>query len=163
MSAFVVSKEHIDAMVSLAIAGPSEVAPGPGYWPQTFSYYHEGERHEVRLENADELGAMLWGTNALSVRTRYPDLYEGGEYPGPIGFSVDDDVYEYRYTRPRRRPNPVEGLKLINCYEYQTCEFEAWEDHPAYAFCEQLKAALVNVLPGYSDAPWEWTGERVTA
>lgn len=163
MSAFVVSKEHIDAMVSLALEGPSGLAPGPGYWPQPFSYYHDGERRPVRLENADELGQMLWGTNALSVRTRYPDCYDGGEYPGPIGFSVEDDVYEYHYTRPRPRPTAVEGLKLVSCYEYQTCEFATWEEHAAYAFCDALRRSLVNALPGYSVAPWEWTNAKVTA
>lgn len=173
MSAFVVGKEHIDAMVSLALEGPSGNAVRPGYWPRPFAYYAGrdaetiGEwselRREIRLEDADALGQMLWGTNALSVRTRYPDLYEGGDYPGPIGFSVEDDVYEYRYTSPRPRPTAVEGLKLIACFEYQSCEFDEWKNHAAHYFCETLKDALVTRLPGYEDAPWEWNGAKVPA
>ena len=171
MSAFVVSKEHIDALVSVALSGPENAVVEPGcYWPRPFTYYAGraetvAEASEllrsVRLENADELGQMLWGTNALSVRTRYPDLYEGGEYPGPLGFDVGW-VDEYRYVRPFTRPTAVEALKLIDCYEYQSCEFDAWREHPAYYFCEALRFSLISALPGYREAAWEYR-DRVPA
>jgi hypothetical protein len=170
VSAFVVNKEHIDALVSVALTGPAGLAVEPGYWPRPFRYYAgRGEtvaemqdlRRDVRLEGATDLGRMLWGTNALSVRKRYPDLYDGGDYPGPVGFTlrwVDD----YRYVRPRVQPTAVEALKLVDCFEYQSCEFHGWFEHPARYFCDALRSMLIYALPGYQEAAWEY-GDKVPA
>lgn len=97
---------------------------------------------------------MLRPENERSVAYRY-DTREN--LPGPV---EREEPAFYRFTASKmftRRPNPVEALKLIRCYEYQSCEHPGWESSEAKGFCDTMTAALVACLPGYDDAPWEWT------
>ena len=49
---------------------------------------------------------------------------------------------------------PVEIIKLCDCYDYQSCETRDWETTEAFAICAALRAAAIDSLPGYEDAPW---------
>jgi hypothetical protein len=173
MSAFIVSKEHIDAMVRVGIAGPSdphEIRPDRAWhgvsWftsdPRAIAYdgsnptaYFGGLdaiRRELRSETAEATGAMLVAANVASVQHRYSE--PGDDLPGP--------VVKY-WTRPyvapvifrRQLPTAVEALKLIACYEYQSCEPPTWDGSEAQRFCDALRHALIGALPGYAEAPWE--------
>jgi hypothetical protein len=146
MSAFVVSREHIDALVTAALdATPRRVgAPIAWYWPaidraEDNTATLRAKRYEARREEASRIGAMLWATNVHSVNHRYDE---------------DDweDVYEYR-----RHPfdlSPVAILKAIDCYEYQSCEHDDWPTSEAHAFCQALRRAYIHLLPGYDTADW---------
>lgn len=160
MSAFVVAKEHIDALVVLALQGPGDRAPGyPGDSWGAFHWYEgdfeagEVEGRVVRLENRDEIGAMLLNECIASVGCRYPDTL-WPELPGPV---PNPSPFEYRCElRQPRRPTAVEGLKLIDCYEYQSCEHPGWHSSSARSFCDALRKRLIGALPGYQQAPYEW-------
>jgi hypothetical protein len=173
MSAFMVSKDHIDALVMLSIHGPSESAarwtginwakddPRSTHWSD--QVWHEPATAglpELRKSDnqltADEIGRMLWDANAESLTTRYSDASD---------MLPDDYFFGYEYDRPHRKaPTAAEGLKLIACFGYQACEFDGWEDSEAFRFCESLKDGLIRSLAGYSSAPWEWSWDReVTA
>lgn len=154
MSAFIVSKEHIDAMVSLGVHGPSdrERHAGEGFsvrWNANESV-SEWESKELRFDNTDEIGEMLVLENVKSVSHRYQD---NEDLPGQI-----EPYYNeyYKFSPLIKRPTAVEGLKLIACYEYQSCEHSEWETSEAKRFCEALRDHLINSLPGYNDAPWEY-------
>jgi hypothetical protein len=174
MSAFVVSEQHITAIVSVAVSGPSDAE---SQW-HGISWSRECEPEststvrwmrlataglaELRKSDkeitADEFGAILWAENVLSVRYRYPDE-DPDSLPGTVG---DDGRGEwsvpYRYTWPhnQRRPTAVEALKLLLCLEYQSCEHPEWRQSEAFRICEALKDSIIGALPGYSAAPWEW-------
>ncbi len=142
MSAFIVGKVHIDAILRVAIV---HIPGSQFHW-----YYHEEHRD---LTDPDAIGGRLVAENAASVHYRYPqDPIDG--LPGPT------DAYwmkPYFYSPfGGRVPTVVEGLKLIKCYEYQSCEHPNWETSEAKAFCDALKEHLIRHLPGYDDAPWEW-------
>ncbi len=141
MSAFIVSKVHIDAMVRLAIVySPSYAIP-------------YGDIGEVRL-HPDEVGRAILAENVASVTHRYPDD-KPEELPGPNGAYW---LGEYLYSPlGGRTPTPIEGLKLINCYEYQSCEHPEWESSKAKEFCDRLRHQLISLLPGYDEAPWDWS------
>lgn len=146
MSAFVVSKSHIDAMLRV----------GRGRSPNYLSWYHNESFHELTIDNADEVGQMLLDENVRSVSCRYPD--DGiTELPGPTGAGW---VIPYVFYMMGRRPTPVQALKLIKCYEYQSCEHPEWKGSEARSFCEALRSVLISELPGYEEAPWEWEEER---
>jgi hypothetical protein len=151
MSAFVVGSPHIDAMVALAVYGPKG---GQRRWDR-FSYYHRNLRHEVNNDTADQLGSMLWAENERSVAYRYPDA-QRDELPGPI---EREEPTSYRFSVTAARPTAIEGLKLLRCFEYQSCETPDWEQSEAWSFCDDRKDCLVASLPGYDEAPWEWTGQ----
>lgn len=129
MSAWIVDKVHIDAMVQVALDS------GTG---MPFSWYHENERHQLTINTKDTVGSMLWRENHMSVNARYDE---------------NTDTPAYRFERTQEF-SPVQMLKAIDCYEYQSCEHDGWEASSAKAFCTELRAALINRLPGYDDAPW---------
>lgn len=132
MSAWRVSKTHIDVLVTVAID-----ARHPG---SSFYFYHEGEGRYVTRETADEIGRMLWEENFRSVNHRYDE---------------SEPVPEYRFARTEDKPI-VEVLKGIDCYEYQSCEHDEWESSAAKRFCDSLRDTLIGKLPGYDAAPWGW-------
>ncbi len=141
MSAFIVNKAHIDALMALAgneFLRPNEFFGAPPDYARA----------------RDLLGQMLVNECLASVKYRYPKVTDDA-LPGP------NDPYWLRpYVWPvliGRTPTPVEGLKLISCYEYQSCEHPGWETSKAKEFCERLRPYLITKLPGYAEAPWEWS------
>lgn len=157
MSAFIVSKVHIDLLVDVAVHGPREGSwrYGPMRWwirrpqggivPKTRSADHD---------QADSIGLMLADQNVLSVRYLYNDslLTVADAFSGFEG---------YRWEQPPYRLTALEALGAVNCYEYQACETPDYYITEAALFCEALRRKLICNLPGYDELPWEWTPERV--
>lgn len=134
MSAFLVGNDHLNALVNLALYGPSgrEVRPD--------KVWHA--LRERNREAAQELGELLAGENLASVNHRYREHNES---------------VPFIWLPNRARPTALEGLKAIACYEYQACEHPGWEASEARAFCEDLRRRLVACLEGYDHARgWEW-------
>lgn len=168
MSAFVVSKTHIDLLVAVAVRGPR---PERGITPDTVWHtlrwwskpareirgtdLHELQafRREAVPERASEVGFMLLAENLRSVLHRY----DGAEDMRP-----DWAREPYAWADPGYRLTVTEALKAVDCYCYQACECPDYEDSEAAQFCEALRRALVHSLEGYDGAPWEWT-ERTSA
>jgi len=170
MSAWIVEKEHIDALVAAALGElHAPQYPGDGWYgprwndetPQddwTFEDHQTHSRTATR-EEADRIGSMIWWECVRSVAYRYPDL------------SVDElpDCGNYKYRRPwgSERPPVVAILKAISCYEYQSCEHPEWKTSEAHSFCAALRDRMIDELPGYEDANWgppaECMAEQVTA
>lgn len=142
MSAFVVGKAHIDAMVTTAFASQSN----PLYWRAG-----DGWRN-TRETTPDAVGAMLLAECVASVRYRYDDA--GDDLPGPLS-RYWLEPYTHNGLWRYHGYNAVQMLKAIACYEYQSCEHPGWESSEARAFCESLRLHLINKLPGYEDAAWE--------
>lgn len=143
MSAWIVHRHHINALCYLAAHGATD-SEGEWQYGGHFSYYHDGKRHEVARvpgPELDELGRMLWVENHESINYLY-----GG----------DGEPEEFRYSRPTRRPTTIEGLKIVGCFAYQSCEHDGWNTSQAKAFCDALHHALVDSAPGYDNAPWGW-------
>jgi hypothetical protein len=141
MSAFVVSKAHIDALVTAALESDS--------W--AFFWYHDDDRHELDYTNTDAIGAMLWAENVRSVQHRYPDILEDStDYPGPIDFQPEH-VFAYRWCW--LSVPPVEALKALRCYQYQSCEHPDWPTSSAHALCDTLQDVLVSTPPRLPRSP----------
>lgn len=175
MSAFIVSREHVDVIVALALHGPrgQTVSPdtawhGPSWSvndPRDVEHWQEIQRTRVEHDSivdagrtdrtsASELGELLWAENVASVRARYSDADDARMVPL--------DFYNgYAYSRPAYLPTAVEGLSAIGCLEYQSCEHAEWRDSQAQRFLESLRDCLIGCLPGYRDAPWEWDADKL--
>jgi len=117
MSAFVVSKDHIDLLVQAVLAGPTE-----GHWQtpgDPFSWWHDEKRHQadagtdvthethgghMEIISPSTLGQRLVSECVASVHGRYPDTDpEQGDLPGPIdAYYMGPYVYEpYRRSDMR--------------------------------------------------------------
>lgn len=129
MSAFVVSKKHIDSLVAFAIRHEYGAAP---------YFYWKGEPH--RIDNPDEAGALLWAENVRSVNYRYTAQTE----PEPYVFHWDTRVLD-----------PLQIIKACNCLDYQSCETPEWKDTRAFAMLDSIRERAIKELPGYDGAQWE--------
>jgi len=146
MSAFVVNKSHINALIHAGMAVQ--------YRP--FTWYHNGESHNLTDENASQIGQMLLDECVRSVCSRYEDD-SMTNLPGRTNAEWLIP-FEYRFTH--RRPTPIEALSLISCYEYQSCEHPEWEASEAKAFCSALRHCTISRLPGYDEVSWEWDDDE---
>ncbi|KKN76504.1 hypothetical protein LCGC14_0370130 [marine sediment metagenome] len=137
MSAYIVNKGHINAMLNSRIQSRYGAR-----------WYH-GEWHELTPINADAVGQMLLDENIKSVMSRYEDRTIT-DLPGSAEYLIP---FKHRFTEV---PSAIEAIKLTHCYEYQSCEHEEWEASEAKAFCSALIEDKIGELPGYDDAPWNW-------
>ena len=147
MSAYIVSRGHIRFLVEAALQLRPEHCSDVGLR----RYYHAGESHDVNELTANALGLMLWNECRASVRARYPGERDSA-LPGPV---LDGPrcgyAHEFGWSL---RIDPVQVLKAVACYEYQSCEHAAWVTSAAFAFCDALRCHAIRCLPGYDDAAW---------
>lgn len=167
MSAFIVNKTHLDYLITAGLTlsrrhgalgwfTPTDDPPdapthqrGEPWGPGAVAYAQTRHR-ELTDATADQVGAMLAAENRRSVDHRYDEneleeFYVFTRYPG----SGD------RGSVGSPRLEPVQILKALSCYEYQSCEHPEWEQSEAHDFCQALRHAAINALPGYDDAAWE--------
>jgi len=158
MSAFMVSRAHIDAIVAVAVFGPSRCAASNWRGP----YFGNPSRRATYCI-ASEIGEMLVKENLSSIHHLYSDTATNPTTtPGPIEqYWLAPYVFPCAALKPRKLPDALQTLKLITCYEYQSCEHPEWHDSDARDFCESLRRALIRALPGYDAAPWEWNEQEV--
>ena len=148
MSAYVVDKAHIDALVRLGIEGPA------GYHGAWGGYYYVedpaapiGARAVHVKEDRNRVGQMLASECIESVWYRYPNDESIDSLPGPMDKS---GLMAYEYERGRHL-TAIEGLVALSGYEYQSCEHPAWRESEAHRFVEWLRESLIRRLPGYAD------------
>lgn len=50
--------------------------------------------------------------------------------------------------------NPFHMAKLVDCFSYQSCEYDGWEKSRAYKMCESMHYNLLSHNADYEAAPW---------
>lgn len=166
VSAYMVGQEHIDALLTWALADPKDVARVRWFWPalepDDDHAAYQAKVHVLDYTTADETGAKLWHENLRSVAARYPSDADG-ERPGPIGLA-DADVLLYRFDRLPGNARGLEAartiLNALRCYEYQACEHDGWRGSEAHAICEAIRYRAIERLVASNDT-WEITDRRV--
>ncbi len=153
MSAAVLDPTHIDLILVAAIYGPTGPRSGPPWVPPRVDELLGKESH-LSVLLADAAGAALLAANIESVRTYYRD--QGDQLPGPV---PTPDPEQYGWSDIGLRLTIPEGLKALDAYEYQTETHPQWPDCGAAVFCARLRAFLTRQLPGYMEAPAQWTAE----
>ena len=134
MSAFQVSKKHIDVLVAARALN------------------RFGMRSDERPSD-DETGAMLLRENMRSLAARYPN-------DTPLDEMSEAAISTYRFDRgmlaqvTMRQISVVEIIKAIHCYEYQACEHDGWAGSDARRYCAELMQICTHALPGYAEAAW---------
>lgn len=125
MSAFLCERDHFAYLVSAAMTwGVGNLRPGD---------YDEAQR----------IGNMLWQENINSLKARYGDRIQ--ETP---------DFTRADAKKVWRDLDPIQVLKSIRCWQYQTCEHEGAEESEAWIFILALQDHAINHLRGYKDAEW---------
>lgn len=157
MSAFVVDPAHIDALLSVAINGPTDRRSRDHIgWQPPYVLELLGRPEPLGPSNADAAGAELLRECISSVRYRYPD--DGDSLPGPSPVPVPE---QYEWTDFGTLMTAIECCKAISCFEYQSCEHPVWVYSGSRRFCSALRAGMTSTMQGYDEAPWTWDVERV--
>jgi len=152
MSAYVVDPAHVSYLLQAAITRNRPYGIYYGAWDSQ-------DRERIDEHNASRIGSDLMRENIASVMSRY--LNSGhDDLPGPITTPAAID-YTYRHS-PYANLDPVNVLKAISGYEYQSCEHPEWETSNAKAFCDRLRLAMIDNLAGYDESPyWSVTDDMM--
>lgn len=140
MSAFIVHPDQVDLLVSAASAWRIlECYHGRGRpgWPGS-----EEDNHETGI------GKALFAANQRSVNARYQDNAAAPDY-------------RWRSLHDTRALAPVMVIKACDCFDYQACEVDDYEDSWAAKWIDQLRKHAISKLPGYNDAPWAFTRDAL--
>lgn len=157
MSAFVQSKEHVDAIIRTGLEGPSGRAVHPDnawhtvrwYVTEPRAYvagmtdYAESSRRldeirrELTHETADRVGAMLIAENVRSVQHRYPDAGMDS-IPGPVdnGYATDALLGQYRYRAHAAAGSPGAWGSMVGPRRLTAVEALKAIDGYEYQACE---------------------------
>ena len=157
-SPYMVHREHVDALVHLAFYGPSNRRRDADVWHSGLVSWlgvDAAMRRRIpqyaRTGSEDRTGAMLIAANLEGIEYAWSGLFDGGALRS-AGEVYWDKPYAFRFVDPV--PTALQGLKLIEGYEYQASSHLDWPGTEAQSFCEALRARLVRELDGYDTAEW---------
>ena len=161
MSAYICDPIHIK---TLAI-----FAAGRGTYgrfkvdPRCLDGLEDGTGQEWRQITATDLASLyadlLYQENIRSVLARYPhDTLQSA--PGPCDKPEHLTVDPRDATLAMYHLKSVAILKLCDGLEYQSCETDEWPMTLACRLLNAIRQAAIQRLPGYEEAPWEYTGQR---
>jgi hypothetical protein len=150
MSAFVVSHDHIDAL--LTFASDKRIIDDLGYFVN---------RGATKL-TPSEIGRVLLAENERSVCHRYPDCTPG-DAPGKIGEeAVNYNFHRFsEFDRMQHAQKCAWVLKACQCFDYQACETDDYEQSIAHQIIRRIEARVIESLPYYEEAPWGIDRARV--
>lgn len=127
MSAFIVSDEHIAAIVGSALA-------------------HDRWHKTLTITDAVASAHILANENARSVNTRYAHHNQPEDPP-----TVSAKRIQHYYKNPL---TPVQLLKAIQSLDYQSCETDDWNTTQAFKLLQNYQSTAIAALPGYEQAGW---------
>ncbi|MCL1801511.1 MAG: hypothetical protein FWG25_09175 [Promicromonosporaceae bacterium] len=149
MSAFMVSKDHIDLLVYYAMQqdGMSlRIEPGER---ANFGPYFTSEYAVLGRLDPNVLGRLLIETNLRSFEARYGST------------STDEDaVIEYRFDPTRLAGlGDADVINAVACYQYQACEHDGHESDIGWRISELILYAAATSLARRTPhkVTWEFT------
>lgn len=143
MSAYIVSKKIIDAIVTISEIGPKDRSAG--WVRQTRWATYDGIKSSGELVTPDELGAALWVANVQSVNYRYSER----------NATAMKAAKAYTYKPVNNVPTLMEAFDVLSTYDYQSCEKPNYRRSAVSLFIERLRTVLIGRLPGYNEAYWQ--------
>lgn len=134
MSALILDDDHIDFLVSAVVE------------------YSVRRGDDVAARTWTELGRLMLRENYRSVDYRYKDSGSPGWPDGELGLW---ESYRYRSVEPAQL-DPVQTIKVVQCYQYQSCEHPGWGDSEAKRVTDRLLDRAIERLSGMNEAAWVW-------
>ena len=145
MSAYMVDIGHVAYLVE------SILSRDLSRWPDRREAWHQVA--------ATALGQLLWNENERSIHARYPDTV--GDMDNAPGVYPSEGYKPYAHPSPflleqLPAPEPVQILKAIDCYAYQCCETEDWEESEAFTLVEALREQTLPKVQHNAREDAEW-------
>jgi len=151
MSAWIVSKHHIDVLVAGVLENGGFRHRGQHVKVLAPDEVYEGSKAQWVMD-ANELGEMLWRENHKSINYRYGQRERTPDYlyRTPKAYQVQD----LSWSPVRTIVDPAILAKQVSCYDYQSCEHEGYYKSRAYSVMLSLAEHMLGKVEGYEDAPW---------
>lgn len=131
MSAFICSEKHVNTIVSYAAENDISVyikaASGQRYW------------HSVKKDPI-LIAKILKQANVDSVNHRYNE----SDKPSRAKYKPEATAFI----------SPIQIVKLCNCFDYQSCEVDDYDDSDAARIINSIRSNAITNIPGYNDAAW---------
>lgn len=149
MSAWMCSNTHVNGIVLLALM-PTRIGG-----MQMMREFTNGSGRVVNIERESgqalaglqELGEMLVRANNTSIRARY-----GAR-------AAKEERFDFKLDLKAKTPDVATGLQMLDCFDYQACEYHGWKNSAAKRFIDSLRERLCRYVPGYDEAQgWPWEG-----
>ena len=141
MSAYMVSNDHLDLMVSAGFIGA-------GYEATLDIHTGTGWMQYNRYEHADMVKGYLHMANLQSVNYRYkefttetPAPYSGAEIAQYLG----GPVIPWGHV-----------LGALRCFEYQACESPTWAESTAKKIVDKIRFKVCQRITEEAGGMWEW-------
>lgn len=153
MSAFMCSPEHIATLVKAATQTPGQHGD-----PCRVMLKIDRKADAYRMHRSDRAVLLLVvnelrKTNFRSLSARY-GLQGAREMQSGDGTPMSYETALFEAFSEPEPVDPVEALKLLDSYCYQSCEFKGWPKSDAHGITEAMRRHFIRLLPGYDDAPW---------
>lgn len=143
MSAYLCDDRHVNALISFA----AQQENGSG-----LTYYFNGESIRVQSDHECQKAAeVLKAENLRSLAARYEDTDTLKEQP------ITFERNFFMSWQPLKLA--VQILKACDCYDYQACESDDYEQTEAHALVDGIRSRAIGSLPGYEEAEWGWPTE----
>lgn len=155
MSAYVVSKRHVDLMVKAALAArgqddrlrwwtvDGETGEYTG-WRELYPTPRAQVVDGFSFSTPSELGQMLLDANVRSVLHRYREE----------GDAEEDDPIPYVYEDGLNALTPGQVFRAIDTLDYQCCETDDWQRTETYSFLRSLRKAYCDRVADAENAPY---------
>ena len=97
---------------------------------------------------------LLAKANLHSLAVRYPDT-AGKQAPYFLCYDSNSDYLQtVRSISTPPALSAPEMLKLMQCLDYQSCEYPGWQNSRARRRLDYYMSSAIRELPGYSEAQW---------
>jgi hypothetical protein len=137
MSAYIVSKAHIDAIVTFAVGGQRRVG--------TVKRMAEDAGQSKYVSSSDytpcQIGAALWAENHASVDYRYKD-----STPVPA-YVFRPKCHGGTCTKPTRLLTPLDIINYAQCAVMRSARQQT-------LLCRALLSFLLSIICGLSRSAW---------
>lgn len=131
MSAFLCSEKHINTLVSYGVQ-------------QDISVYIPGSSGQkcwqAIRKDPDLIAGILTTANVESVNYRYDE----DTVLAPVKYESVSTAFL----------SPIQIVKLCDCFDYQACEVDDYEDSPAASITRTIRNNAISRIPGYDEAEW---------
>lgn len=131
MSAFLCSEKHINTLVAYGVQQDISVyipgSSGQKYWQQ------------IR-KDPDLIVGILTTANVESVNYRYDE----DTVLAPVKYESVATAFI----------SPIQIVKLCDCFDYQSCEVDDYEDTTAASIIRTIRNNAISRIPGYDEAEW---------
>jgi hypothetical protein len=117
---------------------------------RTIAAAHQALVKEQRFTaDATAVAALLHRANVQSYLARYKD------HRPEVGTAPAVTWEDFDRVRSLASTKPGTLAKLLDCYDYQSCEVDGYDTSQALEITNAIRRALLRALPGYEDGPWE--------